>query len=376
MKTMHDAMGNLGALQQAIQRSPYDAVVAGSPENVRYTGDVMISTQNAIRDRLAFIVWPKGSDPIFILCRVEEGYVRANSWIEDIRSFKEFVTSPIDLLADVLTELGLASGQVAMELEYLGAKYERHLMQRLPQLQLGTAEPIFHAARMYKTPKEIATLQHGYRGTAKAMFATFVTATLGEDEFSLSRRLANAILLSGAETVAFNHINGGPNTGYPHASPTHYQLKSGDMLKADSGGFYNDYYSNVGRTAKMGKPSAKELDLWVRLRAIHHEIADMLRPGRTGRELFARATELHAQHGIPFPYAHNGHGIGLSVHEHPLISPHEEFEYAPGMVSTVETRARWVGEAGYHMEDLYLVTDGAPVLLSDAFDNEEILVVV
>ena len=45
------------------------------------------------------------------------------------------------------------------------------------------------------------------------------------------------------------------------------------------------------------------------------------------------------------------------------------------MVSTVETRARWVGEAGYHMEDLYLVTDGAPVLLSDTFDNEEILVV-
>ncbi len=178
-----------------------------------------------------------------------------------------------------------------------------------------------------------------------------------------------------ADTVAFNHINAGPNTGYPHASPTQYKLQPGDMLKADSGGFYSDYYSNVGRTAKMGKPTAKEIDLWKRLRAIHHEIADMLRPGRTGRELFARATELHALHDIPFPYAHNGHGIGLSVHEHPLISPHEEIAYEAGMVSTVETRARWVGKAGYHMEDLYLVTDGAPVLLSDTFDNEEILVV-
>ncbi|MEO6270315.1 MAG: hypothetical protein ABIP08_08445, partial [Lautropia sp.] len=59
----------------------------------------------------------------------------------------------------------------------------------------------------------------------------------------------------------------------------------------------------------------------------------------------------------------------------PLISPHEEIAYEPGMVSTVETRARWVGEAGYHMEDLYLVTEGAPTLLSDTFDNEEILVV-
>ena len=375
MKTMNDAIGNLAVLKKAIEASPYDAVIAGSPENVRYTGDVMISTQNAIRDRLAFIVWAKGRDPIYVLCRVEEAYVREKSWIGDIRGFKEFVISPIDLLADVLTELGLAKGRVAMELEYLGAKYERHLMQRLPQLQVGAAEPIFHSARIHKTPREVAEMQRGYRGTAKAMFATFITATCGEDEFSLSRRLANGILLSGAETVAFNHINAGPNTGYPHASPTQYQLKPGDMLKADSGGFYSDYYSNVGRTAKMGKPSAKELDLWKKLRAIHHEVADMLRPGRTGRELFARATELHARHDIPFPYAHNGHGIGLSVHEHPLISPHEELVYQPGMVSTVETRARWVGEAGYHMEDLYLVTDGAPVLLSDAFDNEEILVV-
>lgn len=375
MKTMNDAIGNLRMLRDAIESGTYDAVVAGSPENVRYTGDVMISTQNAIRDRLAFIVWAKGREPIYILCRVEEGYVRQCSWIQDIRSFKEFVTSPIDLLADVLTELGLAQGHVAMELEYLGAKYERQLVKRLPQLTIGAAEPIFNAARIHKTPGEVAAMQRGFRGTASAMFETFTTAKLGEDEFSLSRRLANGILLSGAETVAFNHINAGPNTGYPHASPTQYQLKAGDMLKADSGGYYNDYYSNVGRTAKMGKPTVKEVDLWQRLRAIHHEIADMLRPGRTGRELFARATELHAHHHIPFPYAHNGHGIGLSVHEHPLISPHEEIAYEPGMVSTVETRARWVGEAGYHMEDLYRVTDGAPVLLSDTFDNEEILVV-
>lgn len=375
MKTMNEAMGDLAALRKAVNSGQYDAVIAGSPENVRYTGDVMISTQNAIRDRLAFIVWAAGREPIFVLCRVEEGYVREQSWIGDIRGYKEFVTSPIDLLADVLSELGLERGHVAMELEYLASRYERQLMQRLPNLMLAPAEPLFDGVRMRKTAREVAALQRGYRGTAKAMFATFITAAIGEDEFSLSRRLANGILLSGAQTVAFNHINAGPNTGYPHASPTDYRLQPGDMLKADSGGFYDEYYSNVGRTAKLGKPSDKEIDLWRRLRAIHHEIADMLRPGRVGSELFARAAQLHAKHDIPFPYAHNGHGIGLSVHEHPLVSPHEELPYEAGMVSTVETRARWVGKAGYHMEDLYLITEGAPTLLSDAFVNEEILVV-
>ena len=112
-----------------------------------------------------------------------------------------------------------------------------------------------------------------------------------------------------------------------------------------------------------------------RLREIHHEIIDMVRPGNTGRQLFERATELHKKHDIPFPYAHNGHSLGLMVHEHPLISPHEEIAYEAGMMTTVETRVRWVGDRGYHMEDLIEVTDGAPVVRSNYFDNEEILVV-
>jgi len=36
---------------------------------------------------------------------------------------------------------------------------------------------------------------------------------------------------------------------------------------------------------------------------------------------------------------------------------------------------RWVGKVGYHMEDLIEVTDRAPILRSDYFDNEEIFVV-
>ena len=98
----------------------------------------------------------------------------------------------------------------------------------------------------------------------------------------------------------------------------------------------------------------------------------MARPGNTGRQLFEAATRLHEQAGIPFPYAHHGHSIGLQVHERPLISPHETIPYEVGMVTTVETRVRWVGKVGYHMEDLVEITDGAPIVHSTFFDNEEI----
>ena len=374
-KSMENALGNVTGLGRAIAESTFDVVVCASPENVLYTSDVFVSTQVDIRDRLALVAWDGTRAPAFVLCEVEEGYARQEGWIDDIRTFKEFVTSPIDVLADVLTEMGAAAGHIGIEMEYIAADYLEKLKARLPNARFGACEPIFDRIRMVKTPAEREILAGAFRGTERALKETFEATRPGDTERDMCFRLADGILRSGAESVAFTHINGGPNTGFPHMDPSDYRVKVGDMLKADAGGRYRRYYSNVGRTAKLGPLTDEDRSWWGRLREIHHDIIDRVRPGVTGRELFERATELHRKHDIPFPYAHNGHSLGLLVHEHPLISPHEDAAFEPGMMTTVETRVRWVGDRGYHMEDLLEVTEGAPVVRSDYFDNEEILVV-
>ena len=374
-KRMDDALGNLQVLGDLVAASAFDLVVAASPENVRYLGDVFISTQVDIRDRLALIVWDGRQDPVFILCQVEEGYARQESWITDIRTYKEFVTSPVDLLADVIAEYGREAGHVGLELDYLPASALEGLRRRLPDLRTGGCDQVFTRARMRKTERERTLLAEAFRGTERALLETFQATRPGDTERDMCFRLSDRILRSGAESVAFAHINGGPNTGFPHMDPSGYQVRRGDILKADAGGRYQRYYSNVGRTAKLGPLSGEDRSWWSRLREIHHELVDMVRPGTSGRDIFARATALHRKHDIPFPYAHNGHGLGLLVHESPLISPHDGTVLEAGMMVTVETRVRWVGERGYHMEDLIEVTETDPVLRSDYFDNEEILVV-
>ena len=375
MKTIEDAIGDLPGLHRTIEQSQFDAVIAMSPENIRYVSDAPIATHNVIRDRLGLIVWPSGGDPVYVLCQVEEGFMRQESWIQDLRPYKEFVDSPMKLAANVLRELGLASGLVGAETDYLGAMYHAQLTRELPSLRIEACADLFSHVRMFKTPREKEILVNGFRGTEKALLATYSTVTEGESERSMGRRLADAMLRSGANAISFNHINAGSNTGYPHMHPSAYQVKKGDIIKADCGAYYREYLSNVGRTAKLGPTTAEERSWWTRLREIHREIIDLLRPGNSGRKLFERTTELHEQAGIPFPLGHNGHGIGLQVHEHPLISPHEEIVYQEGMLSTVETRVRWIGEYGLHMEDLVEITDGAPIVRTGFFDNEEILVV-
>jgi hypothetical protein len=44
------------------------------------------------------------------------------------------------------------------------------------------------------------------------------------------------------------------------------------------------------------------------------------------------------------------------------------------MITTVETRARWPGELGYHMEDIVEITEGAPIWHATVFRNDELLV--
>lgn len=372
---MHDALGDVPRLKKNIATSEFDLVVAASPENVLYTSDAFISTQIDIRDRLALIAWDGVGDPVFVLCQVEVGFVEKTSWISEIRPYREFVTSPIDLLVEVIHELGAEQGYIGLEMEYLAASYLARLRSLLPNARFGACESIFDNTRMYKTPREREVMTNAFRGTEKALKETFESTRPGSSERDMCFHLADGILRSGAESVAFTHINGGANTGFPHMDPSNYQVKVGDILKADAGGRYQRYYSNVGRTAKLGSLNDEDRSWWNRLRNIHHEIVDMVRPGNTGRELFERATQLHASHDIPFPYAHNGHSLGLLVHEHPLISPHEEIPYEAGMMTTVETRVRWAGKCGYHMEDLIEVTENAPVVRSDYFDNEEILVI-
>lgn len=374
-KQKSDVMGNLPRLEQAVARSDFDAIVAVSPENVRYAGDVHISTQASLRDRLAMIVWPKGQEPVFLVCWVEGSYVRSESWIRDVRTYREFEENPVDALAAILRELKLDKAHVAIETEYLPAKYFNRLVELCPKMKIGDAEPVFARARMFKTARERDIIVAAFHGTEKAFLATYCSVQEGETEKAISIRLAENILLNGAEMVAFNHINAGPNTGYPHMSASYNQVRRGDFVKGDCGGLFREYYSNVARTAKVGQPTPEETDAWKRLRDMHHAIIDMCRPGRTGRELFAQARRLQEKAGFPMPYSHNGHSIGLNLHERPVIGPNEDIVYEPGMITTVETRHREPGKLGLHMEDIIEITEDGPIWHAKYFQNETIFVI-
>ena len=370
---MNEPFGNLDRLNLLLADSEFDAVVAVSPENVPYTSGVFIGTQRSIRDRLALTLWPRSGDPTLMVCAVEKPQAREETFLKDLCSYVEFETSPVKLLADALRERGLAGGRIGIEMGYLSAHYWEELKSLLPGATFDMCDDIFAQARMIKTEREIELLTQAAQATERALLATYVTIREGETEKSMAERLAANMFRSGASQIEFLYINAGPNAGFPHCDATEYQCREGDTVKSDCGGFYDGYLSDVARIAVIGKASDRQKSIYDRLLEVHRECLDTARPGNKASDIFRVMKQGHARVGLPFPMPHAGHSIGLAVHETPMLRAQDHTELQPNMMLCIETRVRWPGKEGYHIEDLVLVTEDAPKVITGFFDSSTLL---
>ncbi len=141
-------------------------------------------------------------------------------------------------------------------------------------------------------------------------------------------------------------------------------------------------FADMTRTFVIGEPPAEVVE-WQRLcrEAIERALAE-IRPGVTGKDLDAGACEIFEREGYPTPrtkedgeplndgFFHSlGHGVGLNVHEDPVIGRVGQNELVPGDVITIEPGLYRQGFGGCRLEDLVLVTeDGAENLTSFPYD--------
>lgn len=365
--------GEPDALGIEIDASGLDAVVAVSPENVTYCSGVVVWTQRTLRERLAMVVRSRGGECVFLVAGQEKGYAQEKGRIRDVRSYVAHGPSPIIALVDVLREMDLASGRIGIEPSYLSADYHRELVDGLPEADLTSCEPLFRRARMIKTESEVELLSRAALATDRALSATYATVQPGDKERSVVARLAGNMLQTGADLPAFLHLTLGSNTSHAHPDPTDYLAQTGDLVKSDCGGYFAGYCSDVARTAVIGKATAEQRSIYDRLVEVHGETIDAMRPGVPARDVFETASRGYSRAGIPFPMAFAGHGIGLGLHEAPLLSADDPTPLAPNMVFCVETRVRWPGKEGYHIEDTVVVTEQGPRVATTFMPTSELL---
>lgn len=360
-------------LKQGMDAARLDALVAVSPDNYFYLSSHYMWSAVHIRDRIAVAVLPRDGAPFLVVCANEVSNVRRYTWVDDVRLFTEFVDSPAEVLGAELASSGLGGGRIGIEKKYLTAHYYEQLARTIPSATLVAADDIFDRARMVKTPAEVELLRTAAFGTDKAIYTAMELAREGDTELDLVSLMANNLVrIGGGE---FKNISwgaaGGENVLTTHYTGGQRPIRRGDQVRVNLRAAWGNYFSHLYRNAWVGEISARHADLYKRLRELYGATIKLMRPGIRACDVYERITKQATATGLSVKGAHVGHSTGILLHENPRLQPIETTELEAGMVIAVEPLAAEPGFGVYHIEDLVLVTDNDPVVLSDYTDTTE-----
>ncbi len=164
----------------------------------------------------------------------------------------------------------------------------------------------------------------------------------------------------GAEDVSFGTVvAAGETASSPHAIPGDAPIEPGVLVVVDAGCVVSGYCSDCTRTFAVGDVSDRLLELYAF--CLDAQLAGLaaVGPGVTGVEADAASRAPIEMEGLGAAYGHGlGHGVGIEVHEAPVLRPESTDTLEPGNVVSVEPGIYLPDEGcGVRIEDLVLVTE-------------------
>ncbi len=343
-------------LRRAMTSGGYDALVALSQDNVTYTAGFLVPSHASNRFRRTITVLAGADFARQIVVSVEENLARERSRFGDISSYDQFSEDPADALADALEDAGVGAGRIAIELDFMPAQDYIRLVERLPQATFEHARDIYFAARMIKTDEEIGILRDVGTLTEQIMSTVIGGLRPGDVENQVMARILTAMIEGGCDGVKIQ-VGSGARSGITNCKPSDKAIEAGDVVRIEILGDMNGYRSNVTRTVVMGSPTAEQERVWSVLIGARDACEELLRPGTPVPELW-RTYVRHCRDGDIEPTLRFlGHGIGQTIHEEPYITESRDIALQPNITHTMEPLYMMPGRMGFHVEDMYLITE-------------------
>ena len=264
--------------------------------------------------------------------------------------------------------------RLGIEADHLTLAAHREMTGYLGASETVDIAPDTMAARMVKSPEEIALIREGARIADLGGAAICAAIHPGVREIDVAMAGRDAMEAEIARAFPDSELRdswvwfqSGPNTDGAHNPVTTRVLRGGDILSLNAFPMISGYYTALERTLFLGDPDAASLALWRANVATHELGLSLIRPGVSCAEICAELNRFLADRGLlayrSFGY---GHSFGVLSHYYGReagLELREDIEtvLAPGMVISMEPML-WVpegepGAGGYREHDILVVTE-------------------
>ena len=256
---------------------------------------------------------------------------------------------------------------LAFESEHLSVATHARLLRLDPVPYLLPLAGAVVGLRVVKDERELALLRAACAIGDRALRELWHWVGPGMTERDIARRLEATMIDLGADGLAFDTIvASGPNSAVPHHQPSEREIERGDFLTVDFGALYRGYHADCTRTVVVGRePAQWQSDTYDLVRRAQRAGREALSVGADLRAVDAAARDVVVAAGEAEHFPHGlGHGVGLEIHEAPMLATTSTGRLLARTPVTVEPGVYLPGRGGVRIEDTLVVGEDGPELLT------------
>ena len=336
--------------RQALTETGADAALITSPANVRYLSGLVSSN--------AAVLLPVSGPAVLA---TDSRYAEAAE--RDCPDIELHTERQVDI---ALAGLAARRGAGVLAFEAQDLTVERYTALTAAEVYGGQPPqfvPLGHiieSLRMIKDEPEIELLARACAITSAAFENLVAAIRPGQTERDFAVRLERAMVDLGAEGLAFDTIvASGPNGAIPHHAPAGRAFERGDLITVDCGARYQGYHADMTRTVALGEPAAWQREIYELVAAAQLAGVMAATPGADIGDVDAAARDMIEAAGYGAQFQHGlGHGVGLQVHEAPIMGYGRTGRLMDRVPVTVEPGVYLPGKGGVRIEDTLVVRAG------------------
>ena len=380
------------ALLEHVRSNELTGYVLFGEDYIQYfTGFGFLATERPV----AFAANVSGDVAVFVP-EFEVERVRAETEFDRVESYPEYpgTEHPMEILAGVLTELGIRGAKGADQDGYPGILgYQGPALSEVSGQPVSPLAPFIESMMVRKSEAEIALIRESARWCEHAHRLLQRYTRPGATEAEVSLQAGHEATLAMLETLGTSYggqqaSSDGVSAGYrgqigrrsawAHAVAHNIEFQPGDVLVTETSAPVWGYNAELERAMIIGAPTGEMRRLFDHMVAAQQVAFDALRPGVTCSDVDSAVLGyFEANDLLPYWKQHTGHAIGLRNHEAPFLDVGDQTPIEPGMVFTIEPGLYSSEVGGFRHSDTVVVTpDGIDVLTSYPKDIESLTIAV